>query len=284
LGIEHVNELMVRLAMTLLRDGHRLAFGGTLGNAAQELTKHLIEVATNWMAQETAQHCDVTAPETWPLVNYSAWPYSVLISEEQKARLVGICRFVTIDPPGASTADLTTLAENWRKSPQARLLTANALSAMRERSTLETDMRIVWSGRIAGADGWMAGILEEVGFSLKHGKPVLILGGFGGCARLLADFLADSNAPWPAQLTLDASADAQRDAVLSNADRQALNERFEEIQNDLSKYRQQLHSRKVVNQIPTEDLRTSLTTETSREAIRFASAAARACAPKSGNR
>ena len=70
LGIEHVEEFMVRLAMKLLRDGHRLAFGGTLANSEQRLTKFLIDAATSWIGDESAKQCKVTQPETWPLVNY----------------------------------------------------------------------------------------------------------------------------------------------------------------------------------------------------------------------
>ena len=281
LGIEHVNELMVRLAMALLRDGHRLAFGGTLGDSKQQLTKYLIDVATNWVGEKTAKQCDVTLPETWPLVNYSAWPFYSSISEEEMAKQVGICRFVTVDPPDNPGHDLIKLAENWRQNPLARLLMANSLTAMRELCTVETDLRVVWGGQIARAAGWMAGILEEIGFSLKHGKPLLVLGGFGGCARLVADFLAAPKAPWPHQLSLEASANAERDALLSEAGHNALKRRFNFIQKALAKYRDKIHSQTRVNQISTKHIRAALTTDTPREAIKLATAAASKCRRKS---
>jgi hypothetical protein len=95
------------------------------------------------------------------------------------------------------------------------------------RRLAETDLRIVWGGKIAGAKGWMPGILEEVAFSLLHGKPVLVLGGFGGCAGLLADFLATKDARWPERLSLAACADAERDALCSDSKRQDLEKRFQ---------------------------------------------------------
>jgi len=38
IGLEHMEELMVRMAMRLLADGHRLSFGGTLGDPEKDLT------------------------------------------------------------------------------------------------------------------------------------------------------------------------------------------------------------------------------------------------------
>ena len=89
IGLEHVEELMVRMAMRLLADGHRLCFGGTLGDPDKDLTKYLIETAEKWLDDKAAAKVDVTKPETWPLVNYSAWPHSRKITEDQRARLVG---------------------------------------------------------------------------------------------------------------------------------------------------------------------------------------------------
>ena len=63
--------------------------------------------------------------------------------------------------------------------------TADALSRMRELTSSVASLRIVWGGKISGAAGWLPGIAEEVMCSVTSAppKPVLILGGFGGCAR-----------------------------------------------------------------------------------------------------
>jgi len=266
IGVEHVEELMVRMAMRLLADGHRLSFGGTLGNPDQELTKHLIDTAERWLDDDAAKKVDVTKPETWPLVNYSAWPHYKNITEEQRARMVGICQFINIDPPGVPESILKADLEPGVKSKHS----ANALTAMRERSAQEADLRIVWGGRIKGAAGWMAGILEEVACTLKLKKPLLILGGFGGCARLLADFLNDPKAEWPAPLSLAASADPTRDALLTDEEHKELEARMLEVKQLAMEFWKVLHSTDAVHGLPATFIRKALLDENSRSVINAA--------------
>ena len=47
--------------------------------------------------------------------------------------------------------------------------------------------RIVLGGRVEGYKGTMPGIAEETRISLEAGQPVFVLGGFGGCARNVAE-------------------------------------------------------------------------------------------------
>ena len=266
IGLEHVEELMVRMGMRLLADGHRLSFGGTLGDPTKDLTKYLIETAERWLDDEAAKKVDVTKPETWPLVNYSAWPHYKKITEEQRARLVGICQFINIDPPGVPLDVLTTVVDPALEKKH----NASALTAMRERSAQDADLRIVWGGRIKGAAGWLAGILEEVACTLKLKKPLLVLGGFGGCARLLADYLHDPDAEWPKQFSLAASADTTRDALLTDSERKELDDRMVEVQQLAMEFRKVLHSTESTNGVPTSGIRKALLDENSRSVINLA--------------
>ena len=49
--------------------------------------------------------------------------------------------------------------------------------------------RIVLGGRVVGYRGAMPGIAEETSLSLERGQSVFLLGGFGGCARDIAETL-----------------------------------------------------------------------------------------------
>ena len=237
----------------------------------------MIETAERWLDDETAKQVDVTKPETWPLVNYAAWPNYKKISDDQRARLVGICQFVNIDPPGISPNILNGALDPALQNKHF----ANALTAMRERSAQDADLRVVWGGRISGASGWMAGIFEEVAFTLKLKKPLLVLGGFGGCARLLADFLHDPETEWPKQLSLSASAEPERDALLTDGERETLGNRVEEAERLVTEFRAALHSDASVNCVSTQLLRAALLDENSRNVISaVAGAVAGAVAPR----
>ncbi len=263
IGLEHVEELMVRMAMRLLADGNRLSFGGTLGDPGKDLTRYLIETAERWLDDKAAEKVHVTKPETWPLVNYSAWPNHETILDDQRAKLVGICQFVNIGP-GVSEDILKQAAS---VPAQKNRYLADALTAMRERSAQEADLRVVWSGRINGAKGWMAGILEEIGCTLRLNKPLIILGGFGGCARVIADFLNDLEATWPEPLSLSACADPERDALLTDSERTTLENRIQEAERLLTEFRAKLYSEDSINGISTQLIRNALLDENSRSVI-----------------
>jgi hypothetical protein len=274
LGVEHIDEIMMRLAMRLLQNGHRLGFGGTLGGSKQRLTRFLIETAQSWLDATAARLTDVNQPDTWPLVNWSAWPHYTFVSGRQRAELVGTCHFVDVAPSRVRKTSLKTAVENWESNPRARLYFADALTAMREQSSRESDLRIVWGGRIAGARGWLPGIFEEVASSLALGKPVLILGGFGGCAGVLAEFLADPSAGWPARLSPDACADAERDALCSDSKRQDLQQHFEQSKQRLLDFRSEIHHADHIHRLPSGLWKQAFREENVRRAIHLAATAA----------
>ncbi len=74
---------------------------------------------------------------------------------------------------------------------------------MRTVMLADTRARIVLGGRVEGYKGAMPGIAEETHLSLDAGQPVFVLGGFGGCARDIAETLglverwAGSRGDWP---------------------------------------------------------------------------------------
>jgi hypothetical protein len=56
--------------------------------------------------------------------------------------------------------------------------------------------RIILGGRVEGYKGRMPGIAEEALFTLRASQPLFLLGGFGGCARDIAEDLGLAPA-WP---------------------------------------------------------------------------------------
>lgn len=155
---------------------------------------------------------------------------------------------------------------------------------MRDFSAKEADLLVVWSGKIEGASGWMAGILEEVSFAIQYNKPLLILGGFGGCAQILADFLLDpEKSTWPPQLKLNLPKDADEKSLLTDAQTRSLSSRFDKIQQNLEVFRQAIHhppratsSIHKVNGISVELIKSALTEQNFRKVIRIVAQVAEA--------
>lgn len=285
LGIEHIDELLVRLAKALLKRDDRLAFGGVLNVPDAKLTQHLIDAVQHSQDQELTRQTDATDPDTWPLVNYAAWPRNRNISAKTRAENVGTCHFVDVYPRGVALAELEKLeheeqvaGEDTPNSLYNRYV-CDALSAMRERSTQDADARFVMGGKIKGASGWMPGILEEVGYSLDEGQPILVFGGFGGCAAAIAEYLRSDSADWPEELTHYGEDRKAELGALGNAEeaRFKLNDRFKGLIEKLTEFRAQLHSAaETVNGIETAHIRQALKETNARKAIKLAVAATEA--------
>jgi hypothetical protein len=74
----------------------------------------------------------------------------------------------------------------------------------------ETNARILLGGRVDRYKGNMPGIAEEALLSLQDGQPVFLMGGFGGCARDVAETVGlvapweGSRPPWPGRTAFQA--------------------------------------------------------------------------------
>lgn len=94
------------------------------------------------------------------------------------------------------------------RQPSKREL-PEGLTAMRKTMCSETDARVALGGRVEDYKGRMPGVAEEVLLSLESRRPVFLLGGFGGCARDIAETLgladrwACSRPPWPGRDELE---------------------------------------------------------------------------------
>jgi hypothetical protein len=116
----------------------------------------------------------------------------------------------------------------------------------------------------------MAGIAEEVLFSLKQGKPTLIFGGFGGCARVLADFIANQNAAWPEALTLvDACKSPKYSELIEDYTRPRLADRYDELEQLVTQLRTDLDKGQDIFQIPTDIFREALEVTSARQVMQL---------------
>jgi hypothetical protein len=175
---------------------------------------------------------------------------------------VPVCVYVAFDPrPGEEAAAMADelfrrygaaqqrfddLDEEARKSVTG-ILTADALTAMRDRMAADCDARVLIAGRIHGGAGWLPGIAEEVLTTVRAGKPLLLLGRFGGCSKLLADWLLEPAAPWPAALTYDGELawrrrkGGQASWLQGGTDEPARRARYEVLERELAGSKALLH-------------------------------------------
>lgn len=191
-GVEHVNDAMVRITRRLLEEGWQIHMGGSLMEDAS-LTRELVEVAQGWDLEQA----ETTGPQSEvppAFVNYARWPSSTQLTKRKRASLHGVCRFEMIGP----ASEFGVFDETEKRHRQER---ATVNTRMREQSANVTEFRIVIGGKIVGWRGRLPGVAEEVMTTLKAGGVPLVVGGFGGCAGKIAEFLKSPDAPPPPELT-----------------------------------------------------------------------------------
>jgi SLOG-like protein len=216
LGLEHLRELLVRLARPLVRKGASLCYGGGWHDAEDNFTFDLLRLISSEQEDNVFGGSD-TDLIIGKMLNYCAWPHYLEITPEIEARWINSCRIIRIRQQDAGIPERRVVPDAEAKSGSDRALfnAAVTLSAMR-RLTLRgmpitipdagsetvppAVARIVLGGKITGYAGFLPGIFEEALLSLEANSPLYVLGGFGGAAEVLAQTLLASTDKPPQEL------------------------------------------------------------------------------------
>lgn len=178
----HLRDAMAEIALQLLASGISLAYGGDLRQHG--FTRLLAELVGRY--QGHPRHAGTIA-----VTDYLAWPVHIRMTSNELAA------FSADHEPAAHLVFLAL--DGARLAPEQRLgLSAHephedewtqGLTAMRTVMLADIRARVVLGGRVEGYKGAMPGIAEETYLSLEAHQPVFVLGGFGGCARDIAETL-----------------------------------------------------------------------------------------------
>ena len=176
----HLRDAMAETALEVLASGWSLAYGGDLRKRG--FTELLAELVVRYRGHP--RHCGTVG-----VTDYLAWPVHIRMTAEELADFDTqhgpAVRFVLLGLDG------TRLGRKKRQTLQAREPDeeewTHGLTAMRRAMRGDIRARILLGGRVEGYRGAMPGIAEEAWLCLEAGQPVFLLGGFGGCARDIAE-------------------------------------------------------------------------------------------------
>ena len=195
----HLRDAMAEIALHLLASGRSLVYGGDLRQHG--FTELLAELVGRYGNHPRRRG-------TIAITDYLAWPVHIRMTSDELATLSAehepAVRLVFLTLDGARLARECRLKlpgrdpheEEWTKG----------LTAMRIAMCHDIQARIVLGGRVEGYRGAMPGVAEEASLSLERGQPTFLLGGFGGCARDMAETLglakrwAGSREEWEGRL------------------------------------------------------------------------------------
>ncbi|MCA2434870.1 hypothetical protein HFN06_25885 [Rhizobium leguminosarum] len=180
LEAEHLRDAMTEIARHALALGAKLVYGGDLRTGG--FSNLLFELAARYRR-------DTSNPRKLGVTNYLAWPVHIQKSAEQlehdAADLEGTAelRLLTINGENIGLKE----RHNLQTCEPTEAEWATGLAAMRHKMLAETQARIILGGRVDKFKGNMPGIAEEALYSLQAKQPLYVMGGFGGCARDVAE-------------------------------------------------------------------------------------------------
>ena len=164
--INHIRAVALELSRYLIRCGAQVAYGGDINYETNaDFTDALIEAFRAYNRKLE------TGERRQKLKNYVAGYLAEGITDEQREKLfpdVELIACAKHDGEGSRAADL---------------------SDMRKRMAEETDARIIIGGKTTGYQGDRPGVLEEALLFVHAGKPLYVVGAFGGVAGEIASYL-----------------------------------------------------------------------------------------------
>ena len=95
MGLEHLRELLIRLARPILRQGASLAYGGHWKETEDNFTYDLLRLISAEQEDNSLGGSD-TNLQIGILYNHSAWPHYLGISRTIEAQWINACRIVRV--------------------------------------------------------------------------------------------------------------------------------------------------------------------------------------------
>jgi hypothetical protein len=173
LGQIHVRHAFVEILRHVLAAGGGVAYGGD--RREDGFTVALIELMRSY------ERRDLPGPQR--VKNYLAWPQGAALSSSVRADQRQLVTVIDVAAPIGAPPQLPPPDE---RSTSERFWAARAFTAMRQRMTEETSARLILGGRLHGQASFYPGVVEEAELTLRAGKPLYVVGGFGGASQAVA--------------------------------------------------------------------------------------------------
>lgn len=133
------------------------------------------------------------------LTNHVAWPIYLADTSklrDWKAKHRKVATMVEHPVPN-DVIDLVPSSNSFLKPEDhsSSFVWSRSLTEMRKAMIASCDFRIYAGGRLTEYKGWMPGVLEEIIIAVEMGKPIFLIGGFGGVTRSVCRLYREKTVP-----------------------------------------------------------------------------------------
>lgn len=171
----HLEDAMVECPRHLLAEGASLAYGGDLRPGG--FTTILFELVRSHNRAGSQERVH----------NFLAWPIHLRIDPTIWHEYLDEIHPYNLPPPAGLGVNEKVYVDP--DEPAGRYTWARSLTVMRQEMNDKISARVLLGGQVTGFKGKYPGLLEEALFALRTQKPLYLIGGFGGCTRLIVDAL-----------------------------------------------------------------------------------------------
>jgi hypothetical protein len=196
LSEQHLKDISLEIARYLIVNGATLLYGGDLRNRG----------FTDLFSELSSQY-KYLSDKKRRFINYFPFPTGRNLSTDDIASMmqkqVEVKRLEV--PKHLGNPDPNKDYDPFNNN-EDRFLFAECFSDMRIKMSQDCDARIVLGGRLKNFVGYFPGIVEETFYSLTEGKPIYLVGGFGGATKLLIRVLCGDK---PIELTNEFQLDSE---------------------------------------------------------------------------
>lgn len=168
----HLYTAQEELAKYLIYTKNKIIYGGDISYKSEfNFVKILAQIADSYGNRDV------------PITNHVCYPLDKNIDIAIKAKYKTIIEFIEFNELKISHDDEMMPYSHL----EALIPFSKNLSLMRKMMAKDTDARIMLGGKHTGYLGKYPGLLEEAYYTLKEGKPLFLIGGFGGISKLIID-------------------------------------------------------------------------------------------------
>ena len=187
---DSIQRLVQDISRHLLGRGAKLLYGGDLREKDQS-------GFTRFILDEAKALYERGIKDFPKIENHLAWPLSIDTKELRrfKADNDTVLIVKSYSFPKSSKEKVDVKAFLKPDSSRNQCIWAMSLTSMRKRLIAKSDIRVCAGGRRCGYKGSMPGVLEEVLLALKAGKPLYLLGGFGGVVQDIVSVVCNGSTP-----------------------------------------------------------------------------------------
>jgi hypothetical protein len=175
----HFKDIVIEFSRYLLACGATLAYGGDFRQAG--FTEVLFDLKATYKGNASK------------IVSYLGWPIHAEmdeLSDEEKLRYQNAAEFVKSPIPDGVDESIPRdkFLPPIKTNLDNMLIWARSMSKMRrEYLAKENDAQILLGGRLTNYSSKYPGVVEEAYEIMKAGKPLFLIGAFGGATRAVID-------------------------------------------------------------------------------------------------